>query len=40
MCVLPSRAREGLGRKEQLSRLVEGEGVCHSAISGKNIPGS
>ena len=33
MCVLPSRASEGLGRRGQLSRLVEEEGECHSAIS-------
>ena len=33
MCVPPSRAREGLGRKGQMSRLVEEEGECHSAIS-------
>ena len=30
MCVLPSRAREGLGGRGQLSRLIEEEGECHS----------
>lgn len=33
MCVPPCRAREGLGRKGELSRLVEEKGECHSAIS-------